>query len=153
MGHIHRTALARTDVSTGFAYVDDYRNVPDWMFGVTRFDPVGRQSQGLGAIFDVTLQLGPKALHSRVRITEWERDRVIVLDSIDGIESSSTWRFTQTPDGGTELAVDFDYTLPGGLLGRALAKIVEPIVGTAIAQTEATLRDKVEKLSGPHVDA
>lgn len=151
MGHIHRSAVASADVSTGFAYVDDYRNVPDWMFGVTRFDPVGEQTQGLGSIFDVTMQLGPKALHSRVRITEWEQDALIVLDSIDGITSSSTWRFSPTADGGTELTVDFDYTLPGGLLGKALSKVVEPIVGTAIAHTEATLRRKVEEKAGPHV--
>lgn len=147
MGHIHRIATTTAPVDTAFAYVDDHRNVPAWMFGVTRFDPVGPQSQGLGAVFDVTMQIGPKALHSRVRITEWELDRVIVLDSIDGIGSSSSWRFRPTDDGGTELSVDFDYTLPGGLLGKALAKLVEPIVGTAIAQTESTLRHNVEALT------
>lgn len=144
MGHIHRTAIATVPVGTGFAYVDDYRNVPDWMFGVTRFEPVGAQRQGLGATFDATMQLGPKALSSRVRITEWEADRLIRLESVDGISNSSTWRFAPTPDGNTELSVDFDYSLPGGLLGRALAKIVEPIVGTAIAHTESTLRSRVE---------
>ena len=148
MGHIHRIAATTAPVAAGFAYVDDYRNVPDWMFGVTRFEPVGDQSQGLGSVFDVTMQLGPKALHSRVRITEWEQDRLIVLDSIGGISSSSSWQFAPTPSGGCELSVDFDYTLPGGLLGKALAKIVEPIVGTAIAQTESTLRRRVEELSG-----
>src|SRR5262249_26331388 len=81
MGHINRTAVAKVPVGTGFAYVDDYRNVPGWMFGVTRFEPVGNQNQGLGATFDTTMQLGPKALHSRVRITEWEQDRLIRLES------------------------------------------------------------------------
>ncbi|MGW0176969.1 SRPBCC family protein [Rhodococcus sp. NPDC003322] len=146
MGHIHRTAVAKAPVGTGFAYVDDYRNVPRWMFGVTRFEPVGVENQGLGATFDATMQLGPKALHSRVRITEWEQDRLIRLESVDGISNGSTWRFSPTDDGHTELAVDFDYTLPGGLLGRALAKIVEPIVGTAVAHTESTLRALVEEL-------
>ncbi|MFD4294254.1 SRPBCC family protein [Rhodococcus sp. NPDC058532] len=147
MAHIHRTAVAKVNVGAGFAYVDDYRNVPDWMFGVTRFEPVGSQTHGLGATFDATMQLGPKALNSRVRITEWEQDRLIRLESVDGISNGSTWRFSPTPDGNTELSVDFDYTLPGGLLGKALAKIVEPIVGTAIAHTEATLRARTEALA------
>lgn len=144
MGHIHRVAVAKVLVSTGFAYVDDYRTVPDWMFGVTRFEPVGSRSQGLGATFDATMQLGPKALRSRVQITAWEQDRLIRLESIDGISNASTWRFSPTPDGHTELTVDFEYTLPGGVAGKLLAKIVEPIVGTAIAHTENTLRAKVE---------
>ncbi|MFD1814915.1 SRPBCC family protein [Rhodococcus gannanensis] len=147
MGHIHRTATTTATVGAGFAYVDDYRNVPDWMFGVTRFEPVGAQSQGLGAEFDVTMKIGPSALHSRVRVTSWEQDRLIVLDSIDGIASSSTWRFSPRSGGGSELSVDFDYTLPGGLIGKALAKVVEPVVGTAIAQTESTLRRNVEELT------
>ncbi len=151
MGHIHRVAVAKVPVGTGFAYVDDYRTVPDWMFGVTRFAPIGTQTQGLGATFDVTMQLGPKALHSRVRVTEWAKDQVIRLDSIDGLTNSSTWHFSPTSDGATTLTVDFDYSLPGGLLGRALSAIVEPIVGTAIAHTEATLRRKVEERADePH---
>ncbi|AQA25829.1 hypothetical protein BTZ20_1368 [Rhodococcus sp. MTM3W5.2] len=48
MGTIHITAVAKVPVHAGFAYVDDYRNVPAWMFGVTRFEPVGEQTQGLG---------------------------------------------------------------------------------------------------------
>lgn len=146
MGHIHRVAVARVVAAAGFAYVDDYRNVPEWMFGVTRFDPIGDQVQGLGATFDVTMQLGPKALNSRVRITEWERDTVIRLQSIDGIANSSTWQFAPTSGGDTTLTVDFDYALPGGLLGKALSVVVDPIVGTAIAHTESTLRRKVEAL-------
>lgn len=146
MGKIHRTAIARVPVEAGFAYVDDYRNVPAWMFGVTRFTPIGAQTQGLGATFDATMQLGPKALHSKVRITQWEENRLITLESVDGISNSSSWRFAPTADGHTELTVDFDYTLPGGIIGKALSKIVEPIVGTAIKHTESTLRARAEEL-------
>ncbi|MFE3293653.1 SRPBCC family protein [Rhodococcus sp. NPDC059234] len=147
MGHIHRVAVARVPVEAGFAFVDDYRNVPSWMFGVTRFEPLGEQTRGLGARFDAVMQIGPKALGSRVEITAWEQDSLIRLESIDGISNSSTWRFAPTADGATELTVDFEYSLPGGLLGKALAKIVEPVVGTAIKHTEATLRARVEALS------
>jgi uncharacterized membrane protein len=147
MGTIHITAIAKVPVHAGFAYVDDYKNVPAWMFGVTRFEPVGEQTQGLGATFDATMQLGPKALNSRVTITEWERDRLITLASVDGISNSSTWRFAPASDDSTEMTVDFEYSLPGGLAGKVLAKIVEPIVGTAIKHTESTLRRRVEELA------
>lgn len=146
MGKIHRTAIARVPVEAGFTYVDDYRNVPAWMFGVTKFTPIGAQTQGLGATFDATMQLGPKALHSKVRITQWEENRLITLESVDGISNRSSWRFAPTVDGHTELTVDFDYALPGGIIGKALSKIVEPIVGTAIKYTESTLRARAEEL-------
>ncbi|MFD4183308.1 SRPBCC family protein [Rhodococcus sp. NPDC058514] len=147
MGKIHITAVAKVPVRAGFAYVDDYTNVPAWMFGVTKFKPVGEQTQGLGATYDATMQLGPKSLNSRVTITEWEQDRLITLASVDGISNTSTWRFAPTADDSTEMTVDFEYSLPGGLAGKVLAKIVEPLVGTAIKYTESTLRRQVEELT------
>ncbi|TQF68719.1 SRPBCC family protein [Rhodococcus spelaei] len=150
MGQIHHRAIANVPVEQAFAYVDDYRTVPKWMFGITKFAPVGTRTQGLGATYDAAMQIGPKSLGSRVRITEWEENVVIRLESVDGIANGSTWRFTPHGADKTELTVDFDYSLGGGLLGKALAKIVEPIVGTAIKHTEATLRAQVEALTEKH---
>lgn len=145
MIHVRHTAVAAAPVGEVFTHIDDYRNVPDWMFGVTRFDPVGDLARGLGARFDVAMQVGPKTLRAMVEVTEWERDRVITLSSVSGIGSCSSWLFSPVGDDRTELSVDFGYELPGGLAGRALGKIIEPVVGTAIRQTEANLRRQVER--------
>lgn len=144
MVDIHHTAIAKAPVDVGFGYVDDYRNVPKWMFGCDKFEPVGELDHGLGAVFATAMQLGPKTLHSTVKIIEWEQDKVIVLDSISGFVNSSSWRFAAMDDGRTELTVDFHYELPGGLAGKALGKLIEPFVSIAIKHTEQTLRNNVE---------
>lgn len=145
MGQIQISAVAQVPVGVAFAFVDDYRNVPEWMFGVTRFEPLGAQTSGLGSEFETVMQLGPKAMKSKIRATEWVRDEVITLASYEGMVNSSSWRFRAVDDQSTELSVDFRYEFPGGLAGKALAKIVEPAIQVAIRQTEQNLRKAVEE--------
>lgn len=146
MIHVRHRAVAVVPTDVAFAHIDDYRNVPDWMFGITRFDPVGDLVQGLGAQYDTAMQIGPTALESTVEITEWERDRIITLSSVEGFGNRSSWRFTPVGADRTELSVDFGYELPGGLAGRVLGKLIEPVVVAAIRQTEANLRGRIEAL-------
>lgn len=145
MGLIQISAVAKVPVDVAFAFVDDYHNVPDWMFGVTKFEPLGAQVSGLGAEFDAVMQLGPKAMKSKIRATEWVQDEVITLKSYEGMSNSSTWRFRAVDDEHTELSVDFGYEFPGGLAGKALAKLVEPAIQIAIRHTEQNLRKAVEE--------
>ncbi|WP_241383901.1 SRPBCC family protein [Rhodococcus sp. CH91] len=145
MIHVRHHAVAEVPLDLAFAYVDDYRNVPDWMFGVARFQPTGEQLAGLGAVYDVTMRIGPKDLDSRVEVVEWERDRTIVLDSVAGFRATSSWTFTDLGHA-TRLDVDFGYRLPGGIAGRTLGMLIEPVVGTAIRQTEHELRTRLGNL-------
>lgn len=140
--HEVTTASPRAQV---FAYVDDYRNVPEWMFGVTEFTAVTEQTSGLGATYEACMKIGPKNLKSTLRVTEWVENEVLVLTSIAGFDVQTGWRFADGDDGATVVDVNFDYTLPGGLAGRALGAIIEPVVGQAVRQTEAALRSAVER--------
>ena len=49
---IVKTTDCEAPLDVVFAYVADYRNVPDWLFGVQTFEPVGDIDHGLGAVFD-----------------------------------------------------------------------------------------------------
>lgn len=145
MGQINISATAAVPLSVAFAYVDDHRNVPEWMFGISKFAPLTAQESGLGAEYDTVMNLGPKALRSKVRVTDWAEDTVIELTSYEGMVNSSRWEFRAVDDEHTELTVDFRYEFGGGLAGKALAKIVEPLVGEAMRQTEKNLRTKAEE--------
>ncbi|WP_373453691.1 SRPBCC family protein [Rhodococcus sp. 06-235-1A] len=136
--------MASTSRDAAFAYMDDFRNVPQWMFGITRFEPTSEVTSGLGARYDATMQIGPKALTSVVHVTEWVQNERLTLESVEGLSNSSTWSFSDTADGGTRLDVVFRYSLPGGIAGKVLAAVVEPVVGQAIKHTESTLRSRLE---------
>jgi uncharacterized membrane protein len=140
---IDHTATANTPRSKAFAYVDDYRTVPKWMFGIRSFRPVGDVNRGLGATYAAEMQIGPKTLRSTLRVTEWIEGTSLTLSSVEGFSTTSTWSFADTEDGGTQLRVRFEYAFPGGLAGRALGAVVEPVVGQAIRYTETSLRKQL----------
>ena len=143
MPGVRQTVITGAPREHVFAYVDDYRNVPDWMFGVTKFTPITEQTSGLGATYEANMKIGPKNLTSTLKVIEWVENEVVVLSSIAGFDVETGWRFSADGDQ-TVVDVNFDYNLPGGLAGRALGAIIEPVVGQAVKQTEQALRAAVE---------
>ncbi len=144
MTTINHTATASVPLSTAFAHVADYRTVPQWFFGISRFVPQGEKDYGLGATYDSAVKIGPKELGSVVEVTEFEEDRLITLTSIAGFRTASRWNFRAVDEDTTELAVEFTYELPGGLAGKALGRIIEPFAAQAVKHSEAALRRDLE---------
>lgn len=145
MPTIHHTARARAPLALAFGHVDDYRTVPEWLFGVSQFEPAGDLDHGLGAVFDAAMKLGPVTIRTTVEVTAWEQDALIRLKSIKGFRNESTWRFTSLGPDETEINVDFSYDLPGGLAGRALGASIEPFIAATVKHSERSLREAVER--------
>lgn len=144
MVDIHHEASCAAPVDVAFGYLDDYRNATGWMFGLSRLEAVGDKVHGLGAQFDGTFQVPPVKLHSTIEITEWKQDELLAFRSIKGFKNWSTWRFTATAPESTAISVDFSYELPGGLAGRALGRVLEPIAALSVRRSEQALREQIE---------
>lgn len=144
MVDIHHEGVCAAPLDVAFAYLDDYRHATDWMFGLTRFVPIGEQTSGLGARFEGTFAVKPVKLASTIEVAEWQRDAVIAFQSIKGFRNWSTWRFSAPDPGQTKITVRFSYELPGGLAGRALGKALEPIVALSVRHSDAALRKGIE---------
>jgi len=141
---IHHEGLCAAPVDVAFAYVDDYRNATDWMFGLAAFEPAGEQVQGLGAVFDGTFAVKPVKLHSTIKVTEWKQDSIIAFESINGFRNWSSWQFEPVEPAKTRIAVTFSYELPGGLAGKALGRVLEPIVMLSLRHSDESLRKEIE---------
>lgn len=126
-----------------FDYINGYENVPKFMFGITKFDPITEATSGLGSRFKAALNVGPKTLTSTAETTAWVENELIELTAVEGFSVNTTWRFADHGDGGTSVDVHFAYNLPGGLAGRALKIIIEPFAAQAVKATEANLREQV----------
>ncbi len=144
MVDIHHEGYADAPVAAAFAYIDDYRNAPSWMFGLAKFEAVdSTKTHGVGAVFDGTFQVKPVKLSSQVEITEWEQDSLIALTSVKGFKNSSVWHFTADGPERTKLTVKFSYALPGGFAGKALGKAMEPVVAMSVRHSDAALRKNI----------
>jgi uncharacterized membrane protein len=141
---IHETCTAPLDVT--FAYVADYRTIPDWMFGVRSFEPVGDKDYGLGSVFDVNLMLGVP-IRTRIKTVEFEVGKVIGMDSVQGFRARSRWCFAAVDDTHTTVEATVSYDLPFGPAGRAMGKVMEPIVRQAVGYISQHLRANVEALA------
>ncbi|MFW0795737.1 SRPBCC family protein [Gordonia sp. CPCC 205515] len=142
MTSIHRTSVVAAPRDAAFAYVNEHGNVPKFFFGISKFEPVTEKTEGLGSRFAVEMTIGPKAIKATVETTKWVANELIEITAIDGFRADTTWTFSDV-DGGTEIDVTFDYHLPGGLAGRALGLVIEPVVGQAVRHTESSLTEQI----------
>ena len=142
---IVRTETCRAPLPLVFGYVADYRNIGDWMFGVERFEPVGDQDHGKGALFDVTVHLGVR-LHSRIEAVEWEDQALIGMDSVKGFKVRSRFCFDAEGPDRTTVTARVGYDVPFGPAGKAMGKVMEPFVAQAVSHASHRLVRNVERL-------
>ena len=137
--HRVRAPLAQT-----FAFVDDHRNVPDWMHGVERFDPVDGRDHGLGALFDVVMHVGVP-IRTRLEVTGWEQDALLEFHSVTGFRTESRWTFEALGADETLVTSRITYHLPFGPAGRVMGKVMEPAVSRASERSSSELVRRVEE--------
>ena len=126
-----------------FAYVADYRTIPEWMFGVKKFEPVTENDYGLGSVFDVSLSLGVP-ITTRIETVEFEEDRVIGMDSVKGFKATSRWYFEADGADRTKVTARVSYDLPFGPAGRAMGKVMQPFVRQAVTHISHHLKANLE---------
>ncbi|MEV6274725.1 SRPBCC family protein [Nocardia sp. NPDC051832] len=124
---------------SAFAYMNDYRNLTKFLYGIQSFTPVGEQVEGVGAAFDGHVKLGPASLKSRVEVNKWEENAAIGITTIKGFEIHSTFRFHAKSAGECIVDAVVDYRVPGGLAGKALGRTIEPFVKIAVKHTTENL--------------
>jgi uncharacterized membrane protein len=136
--HIHKETECNAPRAKVFAYVDDYRNVPDWLYGISKFVPTTEKDRGFGAIFEGSINLGA-TLHSTIEVVAYDEGTMFEFDSIKGFKNSSKWTFEDVDANTTRIIADVSYELPGGIAGKALGKVIEPFVKIAVKHSSDAL--------------
>ncbi|MCK0438011.1 SRPBCC family protein [Gordonia alkaliphila] len=145
MGQVRHEIVIDGPREKVFAYIDDYRNVPEFMFGVGRFSPLTEQTSGLGSTFETAIKVGPKELTAQVKCVEWTANEIIRMESIAGFGADTCWSFADGDEPGTTLLLaEFGYTLPGGLAGKVLGGLMGPFVDQAVKHTETKVKAAIE---------
>ena len=137
--HRVRASLAQT-----FAYVDDHTHVPEWMFGVEKFEAVDGRDHGLGALFDVVMHVGVP-IRTRLEVVGWEQDALLEFRSVTGFSTDSRWTFEAIGDDETLVTSQITYHLPFGPAGRVMGKVMEPAVARASERSSSALVRRVEE--------
>lgn len=145
MAHLDCRGIIDVPIDFAFDYGADLRNAAEWVFGVSRVDLASDTPVGLGAVYTGNLTLGPITTRSTVEVTEWVPNSHVSVTSMSALPSRSTWRFRSLDEHKTELTVEIDYTLPGGVAGKVLGRTIEPFVQLAVQRSDTALRKTIER--------
>jgi hypothetical protein len=121
MASIHKVVQMNGSPDEVFAYLDDVSDMSRHMHGRLTLDMevLSEHSTGPGATF----RFRGKFLWHRVDFTyvvvKWVRNQEKAVSTTSGMKLEMGWRLRPSGEG-TELAMDADYELPYGPVGRLL---------------------------------
>jgi ribosome-associated toxin RatA of RatAB toxin-antitoxin module len=138
------TVVAR-DPQAVFDWVADHRNARNVLEGVTRWEPLGQQTRGRGARFDVAMHALGVPLENVLVLDTWDEPRAIGWRSESGlVPQTGRWRF-EPRAGGTEVSLTIAYRPPGGWLGGLVAGQVDSAVRGRLQRALERMREALEQ--------
>lgn len=135
----------RCSPEQAFAFVADYRNVPEVLEGVSRWDPLDARTRGAGTHWDVEMRTLGVPLHNRLLVDGWDEPRRLTWRSESGlIEQRGSWSFRKLRDG-VEVTLRIAYEPPGAALGNLLAGSADRLVRRRLERALEAMRDRLEE--------
>ncbi len=128
-----------------FDYFADHRHVAQVLRGVSKWEPIGEQTQGTGVRYSVEMLALGFPLRSVLRLDRWHRPHEIGWVSESGlIKQRGGFTFTPAPDGATHVVLRIEYTPPASLLGAAVAGRLDGFVGRRLRTAMERIRETLE---------
>jgi uncharacterized membrane protein len=122
-----------------FDYFADYHHVAQVLDGVTRWEPIGSKTEGVGARYNVEMVTLGFSLKNVLRLSRWRRPDMIGWESESGlIKQEGGFRF-KPRNGGVRIELHIGYEPPGWALGATVARSMDGTV-------RARLRRALEKI-------
>lgn len=128
-----------------FDYFADHRHVAKVLEGVSRWEPIGAKSRGIGARYNVEMVALGFPLKSVLRIDRWRRPHEIGWVSESGrIRQEGGFTFTEVGDGGVRVVLSIAYVPPASIIGAAVASRLDWVVRRRLQGALERIRDMLE---------
>ncbi|HXJ49178.1 MAG TPA: SRPBCC family protein [Candidatus Acidoferrum sp.] len=138
---------ARSSPERAFDYFADHRHVAEVLDGVSRWEPVGDKTRGVGARYNVEIVALGLPLKSVLRLNRWKRPDEIGWVSESGlIKQDGGFTFTEVPHG-VRIELRIAYTPPGSFLGAAFARTLDRTVRGRLDRALERIRERLEEPS------
>ena len=123
------------------AALEDIPRAPEWITSLQKVWDV--QGHGKGCKYKWTFKMGGLNVDGETEISESSPARFVMATS-GGIPSTWTWEM-KPAQGGTELKLSIDYTVPGSVLGAITNKlIIEKENDKELRSALANLKERLE---------
>ena len=121
MPTINNSTNINAPVEKVFAYIADPMNSTEWMVSLTEVSDV--TGAGVGQHWHWKYKMVGVPLHGETTVTEVVPNERLVYESKGGVESTFTFTFA-AQEGGTNMDMKVDYTIPVPVLGKLAEKLV-----------------------------
>jgi len=134
----------RISPERAFDYFADHRHVAEVLQGVTRWEPIGSRTTGVGARYEVELVAMGFPLRSVLRLDRWRRPHEMAWVSESGlINQEGGFTFTKTAEG-VLVELRIAYEPPAAAIGALIARQVDRVVRGRLQRALERIRDTLE---------
>jgi len=134
----------RCSQKRAFDYFADHRHVAAVLEGVTRWEPIGQETEGVGARYNVEMNALGFPLKNVLRLDRWASPREIGWVSESGlIKQHGGFTFTRVKQG-VRIELHLVYVPPAGFLGAAIARELDSTVRHRLRAALEKIRDTLE---------
>jgi Polyketide cyclase / dehydrase and lipid transport len=127
-----------------FDYFADHRHVAAVLEGISKWAPIGKKTEGIGACYEVEMVALGFPLKSVLRINRWRRPAEIGWASESGlIKQEGGFTFAKVK-GGVHIVLRIAYVPPAAMLGAALAGRVDWVVRRRLQGALERIREVLE---------
>jgi uncharacterized membrane protein len=127
-----------------FDYFADHRHVAAVLDGISKWEPIGEKSQGVGARYEVEMVALGFPLKSTLRLDRWRRPHEIGWVSESGlIKQEGGFTFTKVKSG-VHITLRIAYTPPVAMLGAAIAGRMDWLVKGRLQTALERIRETLE---------
>jgi uncharacterized membrane protein len=128
-----------------FDYFADYRHVAAVLEGVSRWEPIGTKTRGIGARYSVEMDALGFPLKSVLRLNRWQPPHEIGWVSESGlIKQEGGFTFDEVR-GGVHIKLRIAYEPPAAFVGEAIARRLEGVVRHRLQQALEQIRQQLEQ--------
>jgi uncharacterized membrane protein len=136
--------VIHTTPERAFDYLADYHHVAKVLDGISRWEPIGSRSTGVGARYRVEMVAMGFPLQNELRLNRWRRPHEIGWVSESGlIKQEGGFAFAKAPEG-VRVELRIAYTPPMSVVGALVAKRLDWIVRQRLQGALEKIRDVLE---------
>jgi uncharacterized membrane protein len=127
-----------------FDYFADYHHVAEVLEGVSRWQPMGGKTTGVGARYSVEMTSFGVPLKNVLRLSRWERPLEIAWVSESGlVKQEGGFKFREVA-GGVRIELRIAYQPPASVIGAAVARRMDGLVRQRLQDALDRIRDVLE---------
>ena len=136
--------VVATTPTRAFDFFADHRHVAQVLDGVNRWEPIGEQTQGIGARYAVEMQAIGIPLRSVLRLDRWRRGHEIGWVSESGL-IKQRGGFTFAPAGkGVRITLHIEYEPPASVVGATVARTLDGFVRRRLEAAMQSIKATLE---------